>query len=71
MTRASRQMTVERAQDLPTVVDVVTAAAILGFGRTAAYELIRVGEWPTPVLRLGKLIRIRTAPLLELVRLAQ
>jgi hypothetical protein len=71
MTRASRQMTVERAQNLPTVVDVVTAAAILGIGRTAAYELIRVGEWPTPVLRLAKLIRIPKAPLLELVRIAQ
>ena len=63
MTQASRQMTVERVQNLPPVVDVVTAAAILGIGRTAAYELIRVGEWPTPVLRLGKLIRIPTAPL--------
>jgi len=69
MTQASRQMTVERVQNLPPVVDVVTAAAILGIGRTAAYELIRVGEWPTPVLRLGKLIRIPTAPLLELVRI--
>jgi hypothetical protein len=71
MTQASRQMTVERVQNLPPVVDVVTAAAILGIGRTAAYELIRVGEWPTPVLRLGKLIRIPTAPLLELVRIAR
>ena len=71
MTRASRQMTVERVHDLPPVVDVATAAAILGIGRTVAYELIRVGEWPTPVLRLGKLIRIPTAPLLELVRIAR
>ena len=35
--------------------------------RTAAYELIRVVEWPTPVFRLGKLIRIPTAPMLELL----
>lgn len=68
MTGASRQMTVERAQNLPPVVDVPTAAAILGIGRTAAYELIRSGEWPTPVLRLGKLIRIPSAPLLELIQ---
>jgi hypothetical protein len=38
-----------------------------GLGRTAAYELIRVGKWPTPILRLGKLIRVPSAPLLELV----
>ncbi len=69
MSRAGPLMTVARAQDLPPVIDVVTAAAILGIGRTAAYELIRVGGWPTPVLRLGKLIRIPTGPLLELVQL--
>ncbi len=68
MTGASLQMTVEKAQKVPPVVDVPTAAAILGIGRTAAYELIRVGKWPTPVLRLGKLIRIPSAPLLELIQ---
>jgi excisionase family DNA binding protein len=53
--------------DLPAVIDVPTAASLLGIGRTVAYELIRTGEWPTPVFRLGKLIRIPTAPLLELL----
>jgi len=48
--------------DLPAVVDVCTAAKVLGLSRTAAYELIRVGEWPTPVFRLGKLIRIPRHP---------
>ena len=67
MTSASLQMTVEQAQKLPPVVDVQTAAAILGIGRTAAYELIRLGNWPTPILRLGKLIRVPSAPLLDLV----
>lgn len=67
MTGASLQMTVEKAQNIPPVVDVATAAAVLGIGRTAAYELIRLGNWPTPILRLGKLIRIPSAPLLELV----
>jgi hypothetical protein len=42
----------------------VTAAEILGIGRTAAYELIRTGTWPTPILRLGKLIQIPTSALL-------
>ena len=67
MTGASLQMTVEKARLIPPVVDVPTAAAILGIGRTAAYELIRLGNWPTPILRLGKLIRVPSAPLLELV----
>jgi predicted site-specific integrase-resolvase len=67
MTNASLQMTVEQARNLPPVVDVLTAAAILGIGRTAAYELIRMGRWPTPILRVGKLIRVPSAPLLELL----
>ena len=60
-------VTAAELQLLPPVVDVPTAAAILGIGRTAAYELVRCDRWPTPVLRLGKLIRVPTAPLLDLV----
>ncbi len=60
-------MTREELTALPAVVDVATAAQALGLGKTAAYELIRCGDWPTPVLRLGKLIRIPTAPLLALL----
>ena len=55
--------------ELPAVVDVPTAAEALGLSRTAAYELIRVGGWPTPVFRLGRLIRVPTAPLLALLGL--
>lgn len=57
----------EQLAALPAVVDVPTAADALSLSRTAAYELIRAGEWPTPVFRLGKLIRIPTAPLLVLL----
>ena len=53
--------------DLPVVIDVPTAAMVLGIGRTSAYELIRTGQFPTPVLRLGRLIRIPSAPLLALL----
>lgn len=67
MTNASLKLTSEQVRALPPVVDVPTAAAILGIGRTAAYELIRIGQWPTPILRLGKLIRVPSAPLLDLV----
>ena len=67
MTSSSLKMTVEQMRNLPPVVDVLTAAAVLGIGRTAAYELIRIGQWPTPILRLGKLIRVPSAPLLDLV----
>lgn len=52
---------------LPALVDVPTAAAVLGIGRSLAYELVRTGQWPTPVLRIGRLIKIPTAPLRRLI----
>jgi predicted DNA-binding transcriptional regulator AlpA len=68
MNAATRRLTEAELRSLPPVVDVPTAAAVLGIGRSAAYELIRCNQWPTPTLRRGKLIRIPTAPLLDLVR---
>jgi hypothetical protein len=55
------------AVQLPAVLDLVQADALLGVGRTTAYRLVYDGEWPTPVLRLGRLIKIPTQPLLELL----
>ncbi len=52
---------------LPPTVDIVTAARILGVGRTVAYELARDGTWPTPVIHVGRKIRVPTAPLLALL----
>ena len=59
-------MTAEQLRALPAVIDVPTAA-VLAIGRTAAYELVRSGHWPTPIVRLGHRIRIPTAPLLALL----
>lgn len=52
---------------LPPTVDIVTAARILGVGRTVAYELVHQGTWPTPVIHVGRKIRVPTAPLLALL----
>ena len=56
---------------LPPVIDVPTAGRLLGLGRSAAYDLILAGRWPTPVLRLGRRLRIPTAPLLALLGLSR
>lgn len=58
--------TVETAV-LPRMLTVPQAARMLGIGRTLAYELVRTDAWPTPVIRAGRLIKIPTAPLLELL----
>lgn len=63
-------MTATEVRSLPAVVDVVTAAEVLGIGRTVAYELVRTGRFPTPVLRVGRQIKIPTAYLLELLGLS-
>ena len=52
---------------LPAVIDVETAGRLLGLGRSAAYQLVKDGQWPTPVLRLGRRWRVLTAPLLALL----
>jgi predicted DNA-binding transcriptional regulator AlpA len=56
---------------LPPVLDVPTAGRLLGLGRSAAYDLVLAGLWPTPVLRLGRRLRIPTAPLLALLGLGR
>jgi predicted DNA-binding transcriptional regulator AlpA len=62
-------MTTDDLRALPPVLDVPTAGRLLGLGRSAAYDLIGAGRWPTPVLRLGRRLRIPTAPLLALLGL--
>jgi len=52
---------------LPPTVDLPTAAQLLGIGRTTAYQLVREGGWPTPVIYAGRKIRIPTAPLRALL----
>ena len=63
-------MTATEVRSLPAVVDVVTAAEVLGIGRTVAYELVRTDRFPTPVLRVGHQIKIPTAYLIELLGLS-
>ena len=50
---------------LPAVLDVPQAARMLSIGRTLAYELVRTDEWPTPVIRIGRLVKVPTQPLLD------
>jgi excisionase family DNA binding protein len=52
---------------LPPTVDLPTAARLLGIGRTMAYQLVREGRWPTPVIYAGRKIRIPSAPLRALL----
>jgi excisionase family DNA binding protein len=66
MTSAAHHGTIDLAS-LPPTVDLPTAARLLGVGRTMAYQLVREGRWPTPVIYAGRKIRIPSAPLRALL----
>lgn len=57
------------APAVPASIDLMTAAQLLGIGRTCAYGLVRSDRWPTPVIRAGRCIRVPTQPLLDLLGL--
>jgi excisionase family DNA binding protein len=56
-----------RTDSWAAVIDLPEAAAMLGIGRTLAYRLVREGSWPTPVIRVGRLIKVPLQPLREYV----
>jgi hypothetical protein len=51
-------MTMDELLALPVSVDLVTAGRAFGLGRTKAFELAQAGEFPCPVLRVGKKYRV-------------
>jgi hypothetical protein len=57
-------MTPAEVLALPVVVDVPTAGRALGMGSTLAYELAKAGEFPVPILRVGRLYKVPRAGLL-------
>lgn len=58
-----RVWTAEEFHALGVRTDLVTAASVLGIGRTKAHELARAGQFPVPVLKLGSRYAVPTAPL--------
>ncbi len=63
-------MTREELLDLPVSIDVETAGRALGMGRTRAYQAAKAGEFPIPVLKLGRSYRVVTADLWRLLGVA-
>lgn len=49
----------------PPAVDLLTAAKVLGLGRTKAYELAKRDQFPVPVRRVGTSYRVSVAALLK------
>ena len=60
----SRIPSIDQLRRGPQAVGLQTAAAVLGLGRTKAYELAKRDEFPVPVQRVGGNYRVPVAALL-------
>lgn len=57
-------MTLEEITKLPPLVDITTAARALTISRSCAYELIREGAFPVPVLKVSaRNLRVKASDL--------
>lgn len=59
------QMSLDELLGLPVVMDLPTAGRAFRIGMTKSYEMARSGEFPCPVLHLGRFLRVRKADLMH------
>jgi hypothetical protein len=62
-----RTWTEQAVRDLGMTTDVETAGAILGIGRTKAYELAKTGDFPVKLLHIGRRYLVSVPALLKLL----
>jgi hypothetical protein len=66
-TAATTVWTAKAIRKLGMTTDVATAGAILGIGRSKAYELAKTGEFPVAILRIGRRYLVPTSAILALL----
>lgn len=59
--------TIDAVRKLPATVDIETAGAVLGIGRSKSYELAKAGQFPVRLLRIGRRYLVPTNLLLKLL----
>jgi hypothetical protein len=64
---AGGRWTEHAVRNLGMTTDVETAGAILGIGRTKAYELAQAGEFPVKILRVGRRYLVPVPAILQLL----
>ncbi|SCL73574.1 hypothetical protein [Micromonospora peucetia] len=65
--RPVAEWTVERIRSLGVVTNVVTAGAALGIGRTKAYELAKMNQFPVRILKVGFRYLVPVADIMDLL----
>jgi len=63
----STALTADEIRRLPPALTVIQAARLLRIGRSSAYQAVQAGTWPTPIIRVGRSIRIPAAEVLALL----
>jgi hypothetical protein len=58
-------LTISQLRSGPPTVSLLAAAAVIGIGRTKAYELAKRDEFPVAVRRVGATYRVPVAELLR------
>lgn len=64
-------MSVEDVRRLPVSFSLDISNRALNLGRTKGYDLVKRGEYPVRVLRLGNAYRVTRADLLTLLGIAE
>ncbi len=62
--------TLDAVRNLPATVDIETAGAVLGIGRSKSYQLAQNGEFPVRILRIGRRYLVPTNLILQLIGIA-
>lgn len=68
---ATTALSPQEVYDLPAMATAEKAFAALGIGRDLGYRLIREGQFPVPVVPLGRIVRVRRADLLAFLGLEE
>jgi Helix-turn-helix domain len=64
---SNKVWTIDAVRRLGATIDIETAGAILGIGRSKSYELAKRGDFPVRVLRIGKRYLVPTPSILALL----
>ena len=64
-------MTSEEVLNLPPSTDLGVACRAIGISRVTGYRLVKAGEFPCPVVRIGRTIRVPKQGLLRVLGLDQ
>lgn len=65
---SNRRMWTEQAvRDLGVTTDVQTAGAVLGIGRSKAYEMAKADQFPVRLLHIGRRYVVPVAAILQLL----